>query len=885
MKQARSSVALQEGNDMIPRAKLWPVAVAALFATAAAVRISAADRIAYQGRLVIGSRGIIVMSAAGSNPVEIPLPAGSDRITPALSPDGIRVAYAAKSGESYKLWIAALANDNSLATDPMQLTTGTSDDEQPSWSPDGRRIAYVSGSGEQRAIYTIAADGGEAAKVVDLGGDFRTACPHWTPDGSRIVFSSEGKVFIVDAAGGTPKQMLDDGSYPSFSPDGNQMAFFRLKPEPALCVVPRTGGEPRVLVRDIEFFGETAWSPDGKAIAFKADKVGGVAGGLWTVAAAGGSAKPLRSYGVAHGYLDWAGPVTVATAPPSTAPRPEKPTTAAAVAAAPKPTAVAQPAVKAPAAPVAQPAATKPTVPVQKPSPPPAAPERLTPLPPVIAAKPPEAAAQQAPVRIVSPAEGAAVRGITRVTASKTSPGGYMTFLVDGAFVQATIAPYQMEWDTRPVGDGPHTIAVTAYSASGGLEGTAELRVEVRNAIGQEAAPQEGITLRYRYKPKEKWDYDVTVTATAGNKGEVPLPQVAAQGGTIQALMTQRVESVKDVVPGEAASGAGATAPQQRSAAGQAAPPQQGKPQTVATLISQIRSGRLDAPGAGGRLPQAGQAARSTRTPDGAVAVIAQPNTEPIALGNLAIMLPKDPVKVGDKWTAPMTILPLLRSNAVARVTAEHKIDSMQWEGGLETVKIVSTFKVASLPVGLAGMALEKVSGTRTTWFAYKEHRVVRVEDNLEGTFNQKAAMTAAAKTATTGYARTAPAGGAAQAGAAAPAQRRATGGIGGLSIRLGGRRSGSTGTAARPTTPTRPAVPSGGLRIGLGGRRGGTIGSATGPSNPWQVGGQARRPASPYQPGVQARAPLGAAAAAQPAAAPSAVVHYSLNLVEALKK
>ena len=40
----------------------------------------AADRIAYQGRLVLGSRGIVVMSGAGENPVELSRPQGLDHI-------------------------------------------------------------------------------------------------------------------------------------------------------------------------------------------------------------------------------------------------------------------------------------------------------------------------------------------------------------------------------------------------------------------------------------------------------------------------------------------------------------------------------------------------------------------------------------------------------------------------------------------------------------------------------------------------------------------------------------------------------------------------------------------------------------------------------------
>lgn len=861
----------------------------------------AADRIAYQGRLVMGSRGIVVMSGSGENPVELPHPGGSDRITPALSPDGTLLAYAAKAGDSYKLWVVRLADDNAPAEEPKQLTTGDSNDEQPAWSPDGQRIAYVSGAGDQYAIMAIPVSGGTPALVARLGSDFRSACPHWSPDGSRIVFSSAGKLFIAPAAGAEARQLTDDGMYPSWSPDGSQIAFFRLKPEPALGVISPDGGEPRVVLKGAEFFGETVWSPDGKYIAFKADKVGGNQGSIWIVPAAGGQAKSVRSYGVVHGYFDWStSPGTVVASAPGAAKKPVVPVRMARVAAKPAKPVLAKQAVAKPAvgkipvapkavaakkpeparpvvakAPAAQKVAAEPTLPVLPPVTAPAPTATPAPEP----AKAPEAPPQIAPVRIVSPADGAVVRGITKVTASKDKSGGYVSFFVDGSFAKATMAPFEIDWDTRPSGDGPHTVTVTGYGASGEVEGTAETRVDVRNAIGQEALPQEGIPLRYRYKEKEKWEYEVRVSAQAGAKGEVPLPAAALESGTLAALVTQRVENVKEVIPPAppAAAGAPPVAGSGQSAAGQPR-----KPETVAMVVTQVRTGRLDSPGAGGRLPQVGQAARSSRTLDGRVMPVAAPGGQPIALGNLSIVFPPDPVKVGDKWNAPMTILPVLRSSAVAKVNAEHKVEGVQWEQGLETVRIVSTFKVGSLPVGVGGMALDNVSGTRTTWFAYKEHQVIRMEDTIQGTFNQKAALAAAQPGAGAyGYTPQAPRAGMAPAVGGVrgvPPRLR-----GGMSLGLGGRRSLRTAPQAQTSQPwssgrvaPRAIQPGrlaggGGLRLNMGGRT-----------------GMRGRPVAPYQPGMTPVTPQrqpAQVAAQQQAAQASPALHYTLRLVETLQK
>ena len=681
-------------------ASAWRLA-AVVLAVAAIARVGAADRIAYQGRLVVGTRGIVVMDASGDNPVELPHPPGSDVITPALSPDGKTLAYAAKAGDSYKLWTVPLADDNSSAGEPRQLTTGAANDEQPAWSPDGRRIAYVSSTGDERALMVAPADAGDPRQVTLLGSDFRNACPHWSPDGASIVFSSEGKLFIVGADSGDKHELVADGMYPSWSPDGREIAFFARKPEPALTIISPDTGQTRRLVEKVDFFGETAWSPDGKHVAFKADKVGAADGQLWVVPAAGGQAKPVRSYGIAHGYLDWSrGPVTVAAAPPS-APEAAQP-------------APPSPATKPPT--TGQVAPTRPAASAPKPTPP---------RPPAVAEPPkrPEAPPQPAPVRVISPADGATVRGLTKVIATKLEPSGYMIFFVDGKFVRATIAPYELNWDTALSGDGPHTISVIGYGATGAMQGSTEVRVEVRNTISEATLPQEGVLLRYRFKPKAKWSYSVSVQAQAGAKGETPLPAVAEQGGSLRAVVTQQVEDVKE-------------RPASSSPAEQA----------VATILTTITEDTINAPGADGALPQAGQTARSSCTTDGEVTPLPGPGAAPIALGNLCLQFPPEPVKVGDKWTAPMTVLPVLRSTAVARVTAQHQVESVQWEQGYETMRIVSTFKVSALPVGVQGMSLRDVSCTRVTSFAHKEHFVVRMEDRITGVFRQEEAAPAAAQ-------------------------------------------------------------------------------------------------------------------------------------------
>ncbi len=81
-------------------------------------------------------------------------------LTPAVSPDGLRVAYTRRPPEQPEstIWVAPLDGGPG-----RQLSSsGPHQDTQPVWSPDGRSVAFVRGS--------AAGPRGSAAMVVDLDG-------------------------------------------------------------------------------------------------------------------------------------------------------------------------------------------------------------------------------------------------------------------------------------------------------------------------------------------------------------------------------------------------------------------------------------------------------------------------------------------------------------------------------------------------------------------------------------------------------------------------------------------------------------------------------------------------------------------------------------------
>src|SRR4051812_24968842 len=77
--------------------------------------------------------------------------------------------------------------------DPVQLTSGTSLDDNPRWSPDGRRLAFLSDrSGGTPQVFLIDVEGGEARQL----SHFRKGADSiaWSPDGRHLLATCQVQV-------------------------------------------------------------------------------------------------------------------------------------------------------------------------------------------------------------------------------------------------------------------------------------------------------------------------------------------------------------------------------------------------------------------------------------------------------------------------------------------------------------------------------------------------------------------------------------------------------------------------------------------------------------------------------------------------------------------
>ena len=110
----------------------------------------------------------------------------------------------------------------------------------------------------------------------------------------RIVFDTPGAIWSIAADGhGGPKR-IGEGTDPSFSPDGQLIAFE--KGDRKLMVMRDGGGGIRTVYTDADI-GEPCFSADGKTLFFVKDTSGEGYGDIWSVPLAGGEARRLTHTG------------------------------------------------------------------------------------------------------------------------------------------------------------------------------------------------------------------------------------------------------------------------------------------------------------------------------------------------------------------------------------------------------------------------------------------------------------------------------------------------------------------------------------------------------------------------------------------------------------
>jgi len=229
------------------------------------------------------------------------------------SPDGSVLAFAEKSPNEFRSWIALLSLTDSstraLTSPPQQEL-----DVTPAFSPDGSKVVFARGSvgGLGKNLFVVSVTGGQPKQLTF---DNSSIYPTWTPDGKDIVFSSYRigvpSLWRISASGGTPQPVAGVGERafcPSISRKGNQLVYqhfiesfviwrFNLKNGR------HSAGSPESVISSRGLNWRPSFSPDGKKIAFESDRLG--YSDIWQCESDGSNCAQLTSMHGTAGTARW----------------------------------------------------------------------------------------------------------------------------------------------------------------------------------------------------------------------------------------------------------------------------------------------------------------------------------------------------------------------------------------------------------------------------------------------------------------------------------------------------------------------------------------------------------------------------------------------------
>lgn len=238
---------------------------------------------------------------------------GTDVMSPRVSPDNSRIAFAALGKYGFQLKMYSL-----LLSRYVNFPSGAASAASPAWSPNGNEIAYSAAPAGSFEIWIADSNGNLARRITSFRGG--NVSPTYNPKtGDQIAFISGRtglpQLYIMNSDGSGVQQMTDGGyaSSPSWSPNGQFIAFaWDRKYGPGA-----PGGQDIYIMEvatkkwwQITHDGGRCdfptWSPDGRHIAYENSADGRAEHmRIWTMLSDGTQRRPLTGPGADMPNWSW----------------------------------------------------------------------------------------------------------------------------------------------------------------------------------------------------------------------------------------------------------------------------------------------------------------------------------------------------------------------------------------------------------------------------------------------------------------------------------------------------------------------------------------------------------------------------------------------------
>ncbi|MGO9432675.1 MAG: DPP IV N-terminal domain-containing protein [Terracidiphilus sp.] len=159
--------------------------------------------------------------------------AGGANQSPAWSADGAKIAFSSSRSGDPEIWVA-----DASGSAPKRITYFKGPDVAPAWNPKtNAQIAWVSGRTGLPQVYTMDQDGANIQRMTDGG---YAVSPSWSSSGQLLTFSWNRKygpgapggqdIYVMDVATKRWQQLTHDAGtndYPSWAPDVRHIVFER----------------------------------------------------------------------------------------------------------------------------------------------------------------------------------------------------------------------------------------------------------------------------------------------------------------------------------------------------------------------------------------------------------------------------------------------------------------------------------------------------------------------------------------------------------------------------------------------------------------------------------------------------------------------------------